>query len=174
MKTAILMLLLMIAFFMTSCTYQMPEVQQGASLVAEKISYAENLVIKRKYTRAQRQFRRLLDEFFPGTPEHEVVLYNLILLNLNRDNPHASPSRAKEYVEEFLKIYPRSHFRTAIFVVERTCKASDNLRACRIELYRLRKTLKNKDNSIKKLQSEIEAYKKIDWEREEKKRQIQK
>ncbi len=174
MKTVIVVLAVAVIALADACTFQMPEVHQGSTMLADRISFAENLVFKRKFARAQTQFNNLLKDLFPGTPEHEVVLYNLILLNLNRDNPLASPSRAKQYMDEFLKIYPRSHFRTAIFFLERTCRESENLRACRSELHHLKRSLKNKEDSIKKLQSEIEAYKKIDWEREEKKRQIQK
>ena len=174
MKRVTCMLIVAILALADACTFQMPEVRQGSTLLAERINSAENMVIKRKFARAQTQFNDLLKDLFPGTPEHEVVLYNLILLNLNRDNPHANPSRAKQYMDDFLKIYPRSHFRTAIFVLERTCRESENLKACRNEVHHLKKSLKNREDSIKKLQSEIEAYKKIDWEREEKKRQIQK
>ncbi len=174
MKIVGYIFLCFVAGLVFSCAYQFPEVHQGPSIVVEKINNAENLVIKRKFAKAEEQFKDLLDEFPPGSPEHEVVLYNLVLLNLNRDNPDASSSEAKKYMDDFVRIYPRSHFRTAIFVVEQACKDSRNLKSCRNEIYRLRKALKSKDKSIKKLQAEIEAYKKIDWEREEKKRQIQK
>ena len=174
MKATLYAIFVIIATLIFSCAYQFPEVDQSSTMVVRKISEAEKLVLKRQFCRAEEEFRRLLKEFPRGSPEHEIVLYNLVLLNLDSNNPRAKSSEAKKYMEEFLRIYPQSHFRTAITVVEGLGKDNHDLRACRMELIRLKKAIKIRDKSIKKLQSEIEAYKKIDWEREEKKRQIQK
>ena len=173
MKTIFCLLMTIVMGLVFSCAYQFPEVEQGTSMVNRKIGEAEALVFKKKYLKAEKQFSMLLREFLPGSQEHEIVLYNLVLLNLDCNNPYADSTKAKKYLEEFVKVYPQSHYRTAIYVVERMRKDNHDLKSCKMELDRLRRALKVRDKSIKKLQSEIEAYKKIDWEREEKKRQIQ-
>ncbi len=174
MRKAIFVLVVAItATILSCCSFQFPEVQQGPEVSIAKITEAENLVVEKKFARAERQFRELLREFVPGSPEHEVVLYNLVILNMSRKNPKRSKVRAERYLEEFTRIYPRSHFRTSIATAQEMCRETEELTSCRKEINLLKKTLKARDQSIKKLQSEIEAYKKIDWEREEKKRQIQ-
>ncbi len=166
--------LILMAGFIGGCAYQFPEVESGPQLALREINEAENLVIHKKFSKAEKKLTKMMETFPKGTREHEIVLYNLILINMNLENPHRNNKKASEYTKEFCSLYPHSHYRTSLSLIKKMCSNTVDLVRYKREVAQLKKDLQIKESRIKKLRTEIEEYKKIDWEREEKKRQLQK
>lgn len=155
------------------CSHQFPEIYQGTGSTLKEINLAENSLAKKEFKKAELEFKKLLKLYPAGNPEYEIVLFNLGLLYSDPDNPGKDFSQANEYFHKLIKIYPNSHFRTSMIFIQQNAEELRQIKSCKKENHRLQQCIAISEKNIKQLRSEIEQYKKIDWEREEKKRQIQ-